>query len=281
MRAARRARGAARRAGRSVRPSSRPAGSVSCAMGVTRLAKGMEELLEACGDPDGVLDSIRHARRVYRHGLSTAGESFIDEGEDDDSSEESSSDTDSDDSSFSSSEDHAEARDGGGDNAAACEQSRSSTGNGKRYEGTDEERAERLARMMAAQCTMEAPEKVGLRTGWKPSSSGFGVVPDSAVGSGLGRWTSFSGGKSAEAASTTLTAAASSTSAVAGIASPPTGFSFAFVPHSSSVRVHDANRSKSNSETDVRATIAAAQRAYVAVSGATLSHNHHSRDGVL
>lgn len=30
--------------------------------------------------------------------------------------------------------------------------------------GTDEERAERLARMMSAQCTLEPPEVVGLRT---------------------------------------------------------------------------------------------------------------------
>lgn len=44
---------------------------------------------------------------------------------------------------------------------------------GKRAPGTDEERAARLAKMMEAQCNMEAPELVGLKTGYKcvPASS--------------------------------------------------------------------------------------------------------------
>ena len=54
-------------------------------MGLTRRAMCMEELLEVCGDPDGVLDGIRQAR-VYRQGLSTAGENFIEGSEDDSSS---------------------------------------------------------------------------------------------------------------------------------------------------------------------------------------------------
>jgi hypothetical protein len=48
----------------------------------------------------------------------------------------------------------------------------------KRAPGTESERADRLAKMMASQVTLEAPEKVGLRTGYKPSSTGFGVTPD-------------------------------------------------------------------------------------------------------
>ena len=48
----------------------------------------------------------------------------------------------------------------------------------KRAPGTDEERAARLAKMMASQLQMEAPETVGLRTGYKPSSTGFGVTID-------------------------------------------------------------------------------------------------------
>ena len=57
----------------------------------------------------------------------------------------------------------------------------SSAGDFKRAPGTDEERAARLSRMMSAQCTLEPPETVGLRTGWKPSASGFGVTPDGSV----------------------------------------------------------------------------------------------------
>eukprot|EP01043_Picozoa_sp_COSAG02_P029251 COSAG02_NODE_1812_length_10792_cov_36.615205_3_plen_77_part_00 len=37
----------------------------------------------------------------------------------------------------------------------------------KRAPGTDEERAARLAKMMESQLQMEAPETVGLRTGYK------------------------------------------------------------------------------------------------------------------
>ena len=48
----------------------------------------------------------------------------------------------------------------------------------KRAPGTDEERAARLAKMMASQLQMGAPETVGLRTGYKPSSTGFGVTID-------------------------------------------------------------------------------------------------------
>ena len=37
----------------------------------------------------------------------------------------------------------------------------------KRAPGTDEERAARLAKMMESQLQMDAPEAVGLRTGYK------------------------------------------------------------------------------------------------------------------
>ena len=39
--------------------------------------------------------------------------------------------------------------------------------NGKRAPGTEEERAVRLAKMMESQVNMEAPERVGLKTGYR------------------------------------------------------------------------------------------------------------------
>jgi hypothetical protein len=227
-------------------------------MGLTRRATCMEELLEACGDPEGMLNSIQHAR-VYRQGLSTAGESFIDgseEEEDDGSISETGSE------SSSSSSGSASSSSSEGDEQAAADDNPRSAGNGKRYEGTDEDRAERLARMMAAQCTMEAPEKVGLRTGWKPSSSGFGVVPDGTMSGNLGLWTPQLCGTSADASSTSTIPAApvSSTSSPVGIARPAGGFQFAFACPGSS------QAADSKDETNVGAIILAAQRAYVAVS---------------
>ena len=96
---------------------------------------------------------------------------------------------------------------------------------GKRAPGTDDERAERLARMMAAQCTLEPPEKVGLKTGWRPSASGFGVTADGSSpgggAAGLGAWTppSTPGTPGADAQ-------APSPGGTAGVASPAAPFTF-------------------------------------------------------
>ena len=96
---------------------------------------------------------------------------------------------------------------------------------GKRAPGTDDERAERLARMMAAQCTLEPPEKVGLKTGWRPSASGFGVTADGSSpgggAAGLGAWTppSTPGTPGADAQ-------APSPGGIAGVASPAASFTF-------------------------------------------------------
>jgi len=246
-------------------------------MGVTRLATCIEELLEACGDPDDMLDSLRHARRVAG-GLSTAGDSFIDGGssdDDDDDDDGSGSSSSSTSSSSSGSDDFTTPRDDDVAGAAAVDEGAQQprlAGDGKRYEGTDEERAERLARMMAAQCTMEAPEKVGLRTGWKPSSSGFGVVPDgsSPSSSGIGAWNPASGGGAAgigawkpPAAATSVTSAATPVPP-AGIAAPAAGFRFAFTPPAAPSPA-PAPSTSDTATVDVGATIVAAQRAYVSV----------------
>ena len=218
-----------------------------------------------CGDPDGMLNSIRNARG-YRRGLSTAGDGFIDDGSesDDDSSSATGSESSSSSGSSSGSDDFDTPRDGG-ENVAAEQPSRAAAGDGKRYEGTDEERAERLARMMAAQCTMEAPEKVGLRTGWKPSSSGFGVVPDSTNAGSFGTWSPQASDTSAVSSTKALAAAASSVTAPVGVTTPARGFNFAFSPASSSRIAHGTNASDSHDEIDVRAMILGAHRAYVAV----------------
>ncbi len=232
-------------------------------MGLTRRATCMEELLEACGDPEGMLKSIQHAR-AYRQGLSTAGESFIDGSSEDDDDSSSATGSESSSSSFvSTSSSGSDA----GATPAADDHDRSA-GNGKRYEGTDEERAERLARMMAAQCTMEAPEKVGLRTGWKPSTSGFGVVPDGTTTSNLTPWAPQLDGSRADTRNRSPVPATtvSSTSVPAGITPPAGGFQFSFAPPISSQTGLKTTVSDSKDDMNIGAIILAAQRAYIAVS---------------
>ena len=54
----------------------------------------------------------------------------------------------------------------------------------KRAPGTDAERAKRLEKMMASQVNHQPPEQVGLSTGYKVSSSGFGVTAVDGSASG-------------------------------------------------------------------------------------------------
>jgi hypothetical protein len=150
-------------------------------MGITRKARGLPELLEATGDPESAA-TIRAARAEMRApkalGASHRESFFEDEGEDD-------SDFDSEDDYDEESDEESDSDDGGSEDSAGEHEAGVGQGEAarapadtKRAAGTDEERAERLARMMAAQCNFEPPEKVGLHTGWKPSTSGFGVTRD-------------------------------------------------------------------------------------------------------
>ena len=216
-------------------------------MGVTRRAADLPTFLEAVGEPETAAEirrirratalgqeqpalapppapeqsSFQHRapRRLARRPAATYSTQVGDDSEDDDDSEHGEATTDS----GSSSSDSASSSDEEEEEGSAAEGP--PMADGKRAPGTDDERAERLARMMAAQCTLEPPEKVGLKTGWRPSASGFGVT---AVGSspgggaaGLGAWTppSTPGTPGADAQ-------APSPGGIAGVASPAASFTF-------------------------------------------------------
>ena len=128
-------------------------------MGITRKAHGLAELLEFMGDVD-TARMIRAAQATREQGLEGCEEV-----------------------SASGDEDGVgQFGDGFTSEEESSEEEQEDPRDGKRAPGTDEERAERLARMMAAQCSFEPPEKVGLNTGWKPSSTGFGVVQTASPG---------------------------------------------------------------------------------------------------
>ena len=162
-------------------------------MGVTRRAADLPEFLEAVGEPETAAEirrirratalgqqqpappeqSFQHRapRRLARRPAATYSTQVSDDSEEDGDSEHGKATTDSGSSSSDSASSSDEEEEG-----SAAGPGGAPMADGKRAPGTDDERAERLARMMAAQCTLEPPEKVGLKTGWRPSASGFGVT---------------------------------------------------------------------------------------------------------